>query len=140
MTIIYNDDIRTVLTDSIRTAAPTQASNRIVIYQGTMPASDAWTEAGSSANELVRYENFTLTDNGTLIFFGTSPVVNPVNATGTGTATWGVLFNTGTPTKYLLGTASNTVGIGVFKLDTDNIVSGNPISIISIGIRVGAVV
>lgn len=141
MAIIYDTFTRGVITDFIRTGStPSQSTNRIVIYKGTMPASDAWSEAGSSADELVRYGNFTLTDNGTLIYFSTAPVIGTVNATGTGTATWGALFNTGTPTRYLLGTVSGPLGNGIFKIDDINVVSGSPVSITSIGIRVGAVV
>jgi hypothetical protein len=139
MTIVYDNNTTIAFVDKIRQSYPTQSNNRIVIYKGTMPAANAWSEAGSSADELVRFENFTLSDNGYMLFFGVTPVINPVNATASGTAAWAAIFQTLSPEYNITVSVTNAAGTGGVKVDDTNITSGNPVTVTSVGISLGVV-
>lgn len=112
-------------------------STRLIVYSGTMPAASVWNVpldlSVYAPNLLVGWTSFTLARTNNTIGFGGVPP-NPINAVGSGTATWCVLcygptsFTTGTTTDFVIGNPSLTGSNGLLQLNTLDIVTGNSIT------------
>lgn len=142
MTILMNfglyDEMIRALINVVHSIA---TNNYIEVYKGIMPAdANDWTSAGSSADLLVTFNNFKLTQTITqgdvqAMIFSQTPN-NPVNATATGTAAWYAMFSDGVGNKGpILGDVTVFGGTGTLQLDSVAITSGNPVTIKHWGIR-----
>lgn len=115
----------------------TTSNNYLHIYKGTMPSDvTTWTDTMYQSDLLLTYTNFAGGASGTTTRITSLPSVNPVVATGTGTATWGCLFNSVYKiSSWLFAEVTNDAGNGHIQLETTNIVSGNSYLFLSFGIQ-----
>lgn len=107
--------------------------NRLIIYSGTMPAANDWSEATYAGQALAEWGSLNWTADSTAGRVNITSIPTPdVTATGTGTATWCVVRgNTG---RWVLADVSENGGSGICYISTVNVVSGNQVTLLSFSI------
>ena len=114
------------------------ATNRIMVYKGTMPEPASYTPASYASDLLCSFSNFSITRVNATMQMSSNPSPADVTATGTGTATWFAMYNdlyiVNPYYKLLLGDVSTNGGTGALYLNTINVVSGNTISFLNFSI------
>lgn len=124
--------------DSLYSGLIGVALTKLDIFSGTIPTVDSnftFDPTAYASQKLLGYTTgFTLQNSNRTMRFATVPPA--ANATGTGTATWFALYNSTTAANAILGTITDQGdGTGVLILQSVNCVTGQPVNVIEIGIR-----
>lgn len=103
------------------------ASPLFRIYEGSEPASTAAANTGALLVELTLPASWLTAAAAGFVSIDNGPYTG--TATGTGTAGYYRIYDSGNTKCYIQGKVTDTLGDGQLKLDSTGITSGDPITI-----------